>query len=135
MVPMSNIVMIKVLSFGLIALASVIVLGTNARDCGIISHAGISCPSSFGWLIACGLISGIISVGMAAAYFFFPLDGILGTAEIGVLAFLFLWWAAGAGVASSGILVSGAARGFSFIPLLIVVALVSPASATPSVNV
>jgi hypothetical protein len=101
MLPMSNIAMIQVVSFGLIALASVIVLGTNARDCGIFSRAGIFCPSSLGCRVACGFISCIFSVGMAAAYFFLPLDGILGTAEIGVLAFLFLWWATGVGFAWS----------------------------------
>jgi hypothetical protein len=134
MLPMSNIAMIKVASFGLIALASVVVLGTNARDCGIFSQSGIVCPSSLGWLVACGLISCIFSVGIAAAYFFLPLDGILGTAEIGVLAFLLVWWAAGVGVARSTPNVRRTARDLCFIPLLIVIALVSPTSVSPGVH-
>jgi hypothetical protein len=94
---MNKKVLLKVLAFGYIAIASFVVLGQNSEFC----DRDTACPSRNRWLIACGAISSAIALGMAAASFFLSSDGILGTAEIGVLAFLVLWWAAGAGVAAS----------------------------------
>jgi hypothetical protein len=113
---MNKKVLLKVLAFGYIAIASFVVLGQNSEVC----DRDTTCESRNRWLIACGAISGAIALGMAAASFFLSSDGILGTAEIGALAFLVLWWAAGAGVAASVRTASTpVSTGFAFFALFV----------------
>jgi hypothetical protein len=93
----NNTVFLRVLSFGALALSSVIVAGQVVEICELSGD----CSTRLVWLIICGAMSALISSCMAVASFILPRDGIIGTIATPVLGFLFFWWATGAGVAGS----------------------------------
>lgn len=112
-------------AYGIIAIASGIVLGRAAEGCDVLN----TCTSRGKWVIACGVLSFVIS--MAAMIVSLVVRDLGKYINSAIFAFLFIWWIPGAAVTASVRSIQvPIVQGFAFLALLTAFCMVSVNSCT-----